>query len=118
MRAAAGREFPDLITRLAPLNHPAPLLPLLHKLVEERAGERRLPLGSWGGLPALPFPSHAKMSSYYSRDSPALFREVEVKAVGRVPSAEQRAHDDIGIAQGMARNAFGEHQVTKTSRRG
>ena len=55
MRAAAGRESPDPITGLAPLNRPAPLLPLLHKLVEERAGERRLPPGSWAGLPALPF---------------------------------------------------------------
>jgi hypothetical protein len=39
VRAAAGRESPDLITRLAPRNRPAPLLPLLHKLVEERAGD-------------------------------------------------------------------------------
>ena len=46
-RHAAGRDSPDLVTRLAPLNRPAPLLPLLHKLVEERAGERRATCQSW-----------------------------------------------------------------------
>jgi hypothetical protein len=35
------RPPPTLITSLAPLNRLAPLLPLLHTLVEERAGERR-----------------------------------------------------------------------------
>ena len=56
MRPPAGswKEIPDRRTRLAPMNRYALLLPLLHRLVEERAGERRLPVGSWKGLPALP----------------------------------------------------------------
>jgi hypothetical protein len=33
------------------MNHHAILLPLLHKIVEERAGERRIPTGSWAGWP-------------------------------------------------------------------
>ena len=42
-------EFAEPRTRLASMNRNAFLPPLLHKLVEERAGERRLPLGgaSW-----------------------------------------------------------------------
>jgi hypothetical protein len=43
------REPPELRTRLAPLNRPAPFLPLLHTLVEERDGERRIQPGSWAG---------------------------------------------------------------------
>ena len=49
LRMTAGRDFPEPRTRLAPMNRNALLPPLLHKLVEERAGERRLPVGgaSW-----------------------------------------------------------------------
>ena len=43
--ASSGRDFPEPRTRLAPMNRNALLPPLLHKLVEERAGERGLPLG-------------------------------------------------------------------------
>jgi hypothetical protein len=49
-RRGPGREPNQQTSRLiATLNHHAFLLPLLHTLVEERAGERRLPTGSWAG---------------------------------------------------------------------
>ena len=49
MAGPASRDFAEPRTRLAPMNRNALLPPLLHKLVEERAGERRLPVGgaSW-----------------------------------------------------------------------
>ena len=89
-KRGTGRQPPELTTRLAPMKRPTLLLPLLRRLVKERAGERRLPPGSWAGGPFReplslslsplrgargPVPEHLAKNC----DAPARFSVSEVK---------------------------------------